>query len=74
MAAVGNSVARKDGIGKATGAARYADDLVFPGMLHGRTVRSSVPRGRIKSITYDFDTTGFTIVDYRDVQIGRAHV
>ena len=67
MAAVGNSVARKDGIGKATGAARYADDIVFPEMLHGRTIRSTVPRGRIKSITYDFDTTGFTIVDYRDV-------
>ncbi len=67
MAAVGNSVARKDGIGKATGAARYADDIVFPDMLHGRTIRSTVPRGRIKSIKYDFDTTGFTIVDYRDV-------
>src|SRR5512141_892538 len=66
MTAVGSSVARKDGIGKATGGARYADDLVFPGMLHGRTIRSTVPRGRIKSIKYDFDPTGFTIVDYRD--------
>ena len=36
-------------------------------MLHGRTIRSTIPRGRIKSIRYDFDTTGFTIVDYRDV-------
>jgi CO/xanthine dehydrogenase Mo-binding subunit len=33
MPAVGNNVARKDGIGKATGRALYADDLVFPGML-----------------------------------------
>ena len=33
MPAVGNSVARKDGIGKATGGAKYADDLTFPGML-----------------------------------------
>jgi CO/xanthine dehydrogenase Mo-binding subunit len=72
MKAVGASVARKDGIGKATGAAKYADDLSFPGMLHGRTVRSTVPRGRIKSIRYDFDTTGFTIVDYRDVPAKNA--
>ncbi|MEO5815004.1 MAG: xanthine dehydrogenase family protein molybdopterin-binding subunit [Gemmatimonadaceae bacterium] len=67
MPAVGTSVARKDGIGKATGAARYADDLVFPGMLHGRTIRSTIPCGRIKSIRLDFDTTGFTIVDHRDI-------
>ena len=67
MTAVGSSVARKDGIGKATGAALYADDIVFPGMLFGRTIRSTIPRGRVKSIRLDFDTTGFTIVDYRDV-------
>jgi CO/xanthine dehydrogenase Mo-binding subunit len=67
MTAVGNSVARKDGIGKATGAALYADDIVFPGMLFGRTIRSTIPRGRVKSIRLDFDTAGFTIVDYRDV-------
>ncbi|HUQ48429.1 MAG TPA: xanthine dehydrogenase family protein molybdopterin-binding subunit [Gemmatimonadaceae bacterium] len=72
MAAVGNSVARKDGIGKATGDARYADDLVFPNMLHGRTIRSTVPRGKIKSIRYEFDTAGFTIVDYRDVPAKNA--
>ena len=72
MNAVGSSVPRKDGIGKATGAARYADDLVFPEMLHGRTIRSTIPRGRIKSIRFDFDTTGFTIVDYRDVPAKNA--
>jgi CO/xanthine dehydrogenase Mo-binding subunit len=72
MNAVGSSVARKDGIGKATGGARYADDLVFPGMLHGRTIRSTIPCGRIKSIKFDFDTTGFTIVDYRDVPAKNA--
>ncbi len=72
MSAVGNSVARKDGIGKATGSARYADDIVFPEMLHGRTIRSTIPRGRIKSIKYEFDQTGFTIVDYRDVPAKNA--
>ena len=64
---VGASVPRKDGIGKATGQARYADDLVFPGMLHGRTIRSTVPRGRVRSVHLDFDPTGFTVVDFRDI-------
>ena len=73
MPAVGNSVTRKDGIGKATGAALYADDIVFPGMLHGRTIRSTIPRGKIRSVRFDFDQTGFTIVDYRDIR-GRNSV
>jgi len=36
-------------------------------MLHGRTIRSTVPRGKIKSIRLDFDQAGFTVVDYHDV-------
>ena len=72
MAAVGSSVPRKDGIGKATGGALYADDITFPGMLHGRTIRSTIAKGRIKSIRFDFDTAGFTIVDYRDVPAKNA--
>ena len=67
MAAVGQNVARKDGIGKATGAVRYADDIVVPHMLHGRTVRSTIPCGQIRSIHLDFDTTGFTICDHHDI-------
>ena len=65
--AVGRSVSRKDGIGKATGQARYADDLTFPGMLHGRTVRSTIPCGQLIGVRLDFDPTGFTIVDWRDI-------
>src|SRR4051812_19197883 len=67
MTAVGKNVARKDGIGKATGRALYADDLVFPDMLHGRTIRSTIPRGRIRSVRLDFDQAGFTVVDHHDV-------
>ena len=67
MPAVGTSVSRKDGIGKATGKARYADDLSFPGMLFGRTVRASIPRGRVTDVRLDFDTAGFTICDWRDI-------
>jgi CO/xanthine dehydrogenase Mo-binding subunit len=67
MPVVGQSVKRKDGIGKATGAARYADDLVFPGMLWGRTIRSTIPCGRIRSIRLDFDLSGFVVCDWRDI-------
>ena len=67
MSVVGQSVKRKDGIGKATGRTRYADDLVFPGMLHARTIRATIPCGRIRSIKLDFDTAGFVICDWRDV-------
>src|SRR5829696_4814549 len=65
--AVGRNVARKDGIGKATGAALYVDDLVFPGMIWGRTIRSEIPRGRVRAVRREFDESGFTIVDYRDI-------
>jgi CO/xanthine dehydrogenase Mo-binding subunit len=64
---VGKNVRRKDSDAKVTGAAKYIDDLTFPGMLHGLTVRSTIPRGRIDAIRLNFDSTGFTVVDYRDV-------
>jgi CO/xanthine dehydrogenase Mo-binding subunit len=41
--------------------------LTFPGVLHGRTIRSTVARGRLNAIRLDFDPAGFTVADYRDV-------
>jgi len=67
MASVGTSVERKEGMDRATGAARYADDLRFPGMLVGRTIRSTIPRGRVTGVRLDFDPAGFTVVDHRDI-------
>ena len=64
---VGRNVRRKDADAKVLGAARYIDDLSFPGMLYGATIRSTIPRGRINAIRLEFDTAGFTVVDYRDV-------
>ncbi len=52
---VGKSVPRKEGHSKVTGEAQYVDDVQMPGMLHGATVRSRVPRGRIKAIRYGGD-------------------
>src|SRR6478736_5558983 len=53
MTFVGKPIPRKEGRKKVTGAALYVDDLKFDQMLHGVTVRSSIPRGRIKSISSD---------------------
>ena len=65
--AVGRNVLRKEGASKVSGAAKYIDDLSFPGMLYGRTVRSTIPAGAITAIRLNFDTAGFTIVDFRDI-------
>jgi len=67
MGLVGQSVPRVDGAGKASGATRYLDDLSFPGMLFGRTVRATIPSGRVTGVHLDFDPAGFTIVDWRDI-------
>ena len=74
MTSVGKSVPRKDGIGKATGATRYADDIVLPGMLFGRTIRSTIAHGTVRSVRLAFDTAGFTIVDHRDIPAGGRNV
>jgi CO/xanthine dehydrogenase Mo-binding subunit len=49
---IGAPVPRKEGREKVTGSARYVDDIALPGMLHGATVRSRVPRGKIRSVTF----------------------
>lgn len=47
---VGRSHRKIDGLAKATGQAVYADDIVLPGMLHAKTLRSPHPHARIVSI------------------------
>jgi len=66
---VGTSVPRMEGRGKVTGHARYVDDMVLPGMLFGATVRSRIPRGKIKKITFGpgIDWNGFVIVTSEDI-------
>ena len=49
---VGKPVRRKEGPEKVTGAAVYVADVARPDALHGVTVRSSVPRGVLRGITY----------------------
>jgi CO/xanthine dehydrogenase Mo-binding subunit len=66
---IGTSPIRKEGVAKVTGSAQYVDDITLPGMWHGATVRSTIPRGRIVSIAFDpaIDWSEFAIVTAADI-------
>jgi CO/xanthine dehydrogenase Mo-binding subunit len=66
---VGASVPRKEGVDKLLGRARYVDDIEREGMWHGATVRSSIPRGVIRSIAFDhpINWSEFAIVTAADI-------
>ena len=69
MTIIGQPVPRKEGRDKVTGRARYIDDLHFPEMLYGATVRSPVARGRIKKISFEgrIPWDEFVVVTARDI-------
>lgn len=50
LKAVGQAVAPQETVAKVTGAAKFTDDYVFPGMLYARTLRAAYPHARIKRI------------------------
>jgi CO/xanthine dehydrogenase Mo-binding subunit len=47
---VGTSVRRVDGADKVTGKAKYAGDLIIPGMIEGKFLRSPYAHARIRAI------------------------
>ena len=73
---VGRSALRKEGPQKVTGQAKYIDDLPFPGVIHGTTVRSQIARGKIKKIHFEgsIPWSEFTIVTAKDIEQGRNYV
>ena len=60
---------RREGPDKLTGAAKYADDLVFPGAWYGATIRSTEPHARLRSIDLDpnFDWSKVVVVTADDI-------
>ncbi len=66
---IGRSAVRREALAKVTGEAHYVDDVIFPGMLFGATIRSPHPRGRLKAIHFDGDLPwgDFTIVTAKDI-------
>ena len=49
---IGKSIGRKEGIPKVTGKAVYTDDVEIEDCLYGKTVRSTIPHGYIKGISF----------------------
>ena len=66
---VGKSVPRKEGRDKVTGESKYVDDMVLPNMLFGATVRSQIPRGRIRKISFGpgIAWDEFVVVSAKDI-------
>ncbi|HJT26919.1 MAG TPA: xanthine dehydrogenase family protein molybdopterin-binding subunit [Pyrinomonadaceae bacterium] len=66
---IGKPIPRKEGRKKVTGQALYVDDLSFPEMLHGATVRSPAARGKITNISFEGDIPWdeFVIVTAADI-------
>ena len=60
---------RREGPEKLTGAARYADDLVFPGAWYGATIRSTEAHARLLAIELapDFDWSKVVLVTASDI-------
>ena len=50
LTVVGSRVPMVDAAAKVKGAAQFTDDLVLPGMLYGKALRSPLPHGKILHI------------------------
>jgi CO/xanthine dehydrogenase Mo-binding subunit len=72
---VGSNAPRKEGVDKLLGRARYVDDIERKGVWYGSTVRSTIPRGLIRSIGFDrrMDWSEFTVVTAADIP-GENHI
>jgi CO/xanthine dehydrogenase Mo-binding subunit len=66
---LGTSPLRKEGRAKVLGAAQYIDDLTLPEMWHGATVRSSIARGRLRTIHFapEIDWSQYAVVRAADI-------
>ena len=66
---LGTSPLRKEGRAKVLGEAQYVDDIELPGMWFGATVRSTIARGTIRSVTFgsDVDWSKFVVVTAADI-------
>ena len=65
----GASPLRREGPAKLTGAAKYADDLVFPGAWFGATIRSTDAHARFVALDLDpaFDWSTVVVVTGADI-------
>lgn len=67
MEIISKSIKRFDFDDKAEGKAAYCADLHPEGLLYARTLRSTVPRAKIRGIHLPELPPGYTIIDHRDI-------
>jgi CO/xanthine dehydrogenase Mo-binding subunit len=67
MSIIKEHLIKRDHFEKVSGQAQYVDDLQIKGLLHGKLLRSTVAKARIKSITLPQLPDGYAIIDYKDV-------
>ena len=67
---ISKAVRRVDAVSKSEGTAKYISDYDFAACLWGRLVRSSIPRGIIKSITLPEMPEGYRFITYKDIPEG----
>ncbi len=70
---ISDAINRVDAFDKCTGKTKYINDFKFDGMLYAKTLRSTRPRAKIKSIHIPELPDGYYIVDKNDVP-GRNRV
>ncbi|KAA3611479.1 MAG: hypothetical protein DWQ01_05150 [Planctomycetota bacterium] len=73
MTVVGSNVPRLDGDLKVQGRAKYIDDLNFPGMLYGRTLRSTQASGKILSLKLELPDSEYVVVGAGDIPGKNRH-
>ena len=75
MEHISKSIKKKDHGSKTSGRALYVDDYYLDGMLHGKLLRSTKPKARIKDIILPQLPDGYITVDYKDVTgINQVHI
>ncbi len=67
---ISKAVRRVDAVSKSEGTAKYISDYDFADCLWGRLVRSSIPRGIIKSISLPEMPEGYRFITYKDIPEG----
>lgn len=67
MTKLDDRIERVDALEKARGEAKYVCDLEFPGMLYAVMIRSTCPRGKIKSINLPCLPEGYYFISASDI-------
>ncbi len=67
---IGKPLRRVDAVAKAAGTLKYIADYHFEGMLYAKMVRSTVPRGKIITISLPELPSGYHFISYKDIPEG----